>query len=354
VIKVSPIVGTNARATPESRLVVDSAEWDRAVTELGGHLLQSWRWGQFKSAHGWEVERVAVDGDRPVLAQILFRRMGPITVGYIPRGPVFGAQEVEPLRALFDRIDHTCRARHALYLIVEPDRPLPFKGSFKGAGFVRGPEHIQPSRTVKVPLLDDELLLGQMHQKTRYSVRLADRRGVKVERGTADHANVRSFYELLIDTSQRNEFGIHDESYYADFLNTFGADAVLMFALVDDVRAAGLIAARFGEEAIYMYGGSSTEHRAHGAAFRLQFEAMRWAREASCVRYDLWGIPAGDPASTGEEGSRVAATRGDDWRGLYKFKVGFGGEIVVYPSTLERRYHPIAAFLARRLHAVQR
>src|SRR5262249_2720685 len=131
------------------------------------------------------------------------------------------------------------------------------------------------------------------------------------------------FYELLTDTSQRNEFGIHEERYYADFLRTFGDDAVLLFALVDGVRAAGLIAAKFGNEAIYMYGGSSTQHRAHGAAFRLQFEVMRWAREAGCVRYDLWGIPAGDPPSTGEAGSRVATTRGDDWRGLYKFKVGF-------------------------------
>src|SRR5262249_40903721 len=212
------------------------------------------RWGQFKSAQGWEVDRVANEGGRSALAQILFRRMGPISVGYVPRGPVFDPQNAESLLALFDRIDRICRARRALYLIVEPDKPLPFKGSYKGVGFVRGPQHIQPSRTVKVPLLDDEQLLGQMHQKTRYSVRLADRRGVVVERGSADGADVRSFYELLTDTSQRNEFGIHEERYYADFLRTFGEDAVLLFALVDGVRAAGLIAAKFGNEAIYMYG----------------------------------------------------------------------------------------------------
>jgi lipid II:glycine glycyltransferase (peptidoglycan interpeptide bridge formation enzyme) len=109
-----------------------------------------------------------------------------------------------------------------------------------------------------------------------------------------------------------------------------------------------LIAARFGPEAIYMYGGSSTEHRAHGAAFFLQFEAMRWAREVGCTRYDLWGIPAEDPISTAERGGRVAGTRGDDWRGLYKFKIGFGGEVVSYPPTLERRYRPFLAYFARR------
>lgn len=347
-------VAAHACASSNGALVDDACAWDETVRGLGGHLLQSWRWGEFKSAHGWTVERVAVEGERPVLAQVLFRRVGPVAIGYIPRGPVFGDADVASLTTLFKRIDRVCRARRAVYVIVEPDRPLPFKGNYKAVGFVRGPEHIQPSRTVKVPLLDDEQLLGQMHQKTRYSVRLADRRGVSIERSPVDAANVRSFFDLLTDTSQRNEFGIHEEAYYADFLHAFGDDAILMFAMVDDQRAAGLIAARFGEEAIYMYGGSSTELRAHGASFRLQFEAMRWARESGCVRYDLWGIPAGDAASTGAQESRIAGTRGNDMRGLYRFKVGFGGTIVDYPPTLERRYRPVAAFVARRLHAIQR
>ena len=114
---------------------------------------------------------------------------------------------------------------------------------------------------------------------------------------------------------------------------------------------AGLIAARFGEEAIYMYGASSTQHRANAAGFYLQFEAMRWAREHGCTRYDLWGIPATDPPTIASEGGdRIPTTRGDDWRGLYEFKVRFGGQILTYPPALERRYHPLLATLARRFY----
>lgn len=345
----APPVAPSPRQLGGTDFTSECARWDEGVRARDGHLLQSWRWGAFKSLHGWEVERVRVENGRSALAQILFRRRGPVSIGYIPRGPVYSAGDEDGVRALFARIDQVCKARRALYLIVEPNRPLPFKGSFKASGFVRGPEHIQPSRTVRVPLLDDESLLGQMHQKTRYSVRLADRRGVIIERTVPTPETIHTFYDLLRDTSSRNEFGIHDEDYYADFLHFFGDDATLKFAIVDGVRAAGLIAAKFGDEAIYMYGGSSTQHRAHGAAFRLQFEAMRWAREAGCVRYDLWGIPNDDPSSIDERGERVAGTRGDDWRGLYKFKVGFGGEILTYPPTLERRYHPVAAFVTRRL-----
>jgi lipid II:glycine glycyltransferase (peptidoglycan interpeptide bridge formation enzyme) len=204
---------------------------------------------------------------------------------------------------------------------------------------------------VKVPLLDDEALLGQMHQKTRYSVRLAHRRGVGITREAALSESTDRFYRLLEETSNRNEFGIHSASYYHDFLQIFGERALLLFAWADGEPAAGLIAGRFGSEAIYMYGASSTLHRAHGAAFALQYEAMRWGRDNGCKQYDLWGIPANDPQTATESGDRVAGTKGDDWAGLYKFKVGFGGTIVTYPPTLERRYHPFVSYAVRRLYA---
>ena len=325
--------------------------WDSALREVGGHLLQSWRWGSLKERHGWQVERVRLDGPGGVgLAQILFKHRGPFSLAYIPRGPaVLGGEATT--RALFRAIDDCCRSQRAVSLIVEPDRPLALSGRFRPAGFVRGPEHFQPVRTVKVPLLDDEALVAQMHAKTRYNLRLAQRRGVVVERAVPDAASLTAFYTLLADTSDRNEFGIHARAYYDDFVELFRGSSALIFARVDGAVAAGAIAACFGDEGVYMYGASSTEHRAHAAGFLLQYEAMRWAREQSCTRYDLWGIPAEDPSTVGSnEGDRVASSRGDDRRGLYEFKVRFGGEIVSYPPTLERRYRPVLGWMVRRMY----
>ena len=325
--------------------------WDSALLEAGGHLLQSWRWGALKERHGWHVERVRLDGaDGFGLAQILLKHRGPLSLAYVPRGPAVRGGEATT-RALIAAVDDCCRRHRALSVIVEPDRPLPLSGRLRQAGFVRGPGHFQPVRTVKVPLLDDESLVAQMHAKTRYNLRLAQRRGVVVERAVPDAAAVTTFYDLLGDTSGRNEFGIHARAYYDDFVALFRDSSVLLFALVDGAVAAGAIAACFGDEGVYMYGASSTRHRAHAAGFLLQFEAMRWARERGCTRYDLWGIPAEDPPSVGnDEGDRVASSRGDDRRGLYEFKVRFGGEIVSYPPTLERRYRPVLGWLARRVY----
>ncbi|MDQ3467387.1 MAG: peptidoglycan bridge formation glycyltransferase FemA/FemB family protein [Chloroflexota bacterium] len=326
--------------------------WNDAVLAHSAQLLQSWEWGELKSRWGWKVERVAVEaGGRQAFAQVLLRHRGPLSIGYLPRGPVLGDGDRDLADLLFTTIDRRCRQHRAISLIVEPDRPLPFIGTLRDAGFVQGFAHIQPSRTVKVPLLEDEALLNQMHQKTRYNVRLAQRRGVVAQRAAPDHASFATFYGLLADTADRNAFGIHHAEYYADFMRAFGDRAILLFALIDGVAVAGLMAARFGPEAIYMYGASSTKHRAHGAGFFLQFEAMRWARDAGCSRYDLWGIPAETPASTEvSTGNRVAGTHGDDWRGLYEFKVRFGGEILAYPAALERRYVPVLSALARRVY----
>lgn len=330
-----------------------SANWDRRLADLNGHLLQSWRWGEFKQQHGWSAHRLLVeDSAGTAMAQVLYRFKGPVSVGYIPRGPAIGGDPAVLWPLLCEQIDASGRRNRAILTIVEPNEPLGLVGAYRDAGMVKGPAHLQPGRTVKLPLADDDALLKQMEQKTRYSVRLAIRRNVTIERhATVDEA-IDTFYDLMCETAQRNHFHIHSRDYYADFLRTFGDEAVLLFARLEGgALAAVLVAACCGREAIYMYGASSIEHRGDGAAFLLQYEAMKWGRDRGCETYDLWGIPERQPETDGSEtGGKAAGTKGDDWRGLYRFKTGFGGEIVTYPDVLERRHVPVLPWLARKLN----
>lgn len=296
---------------------------------------------------------VTADGEG--YAQILFRAKGPLSVGYIPRGPLITGNANKVWPALRREIDRAARRHRAITIYIEPDSILGISSTLKEAGVVPGPGHMQPSRTVKIPLSDDDAILKQMHQKTRYNVRLALRRGVDVDvKASDDKDALRQFYELLEDTSTRNVFSIHSYEYYEEFLKVFGDDAFFVFAMWQGNISAIVIAAAYGDEAIYMYGASSTVHRAHGAAFLLQFEAMKWARERGCETYDLWGIPPVDPESLkADDNSSIAGSKGDDWRGIYRFKTGFGGDIKSYPQTLERRYVPVLPWLARRVGVIQ-
>lgn len=307
--------------------------------------MQSWRWGEFKRQHGWNVERVQA-GDS--LAQILLRRRGPLTIAYIPRGPVFSDDPADG-PALKKAIDEVCSRRRVVTLLIDPERPLPATWTAKEGGFEIGAEAIQTPRTVKVPLLDDDALLAQMRKDTRYNIQYARRHDVIVERAEAGDASLRTFYDLLTETSDRNAFGIHDFSYYQSFMETFGDLALLMFTRVDGEVTAGLISARFGAEGRTMYAGSSHARRIRGDAGLLRFEAMRWSREHGCDRFDLGGI-APEAAQPGLAGSAEEDRRVKTLHGVNQFKIGFGGTIVPYPPSVERRYNTLLSWAVRTLH----
>jgi lipid II:glycine glycyltransferase (peptidoglycan interpeptide bridge formation enzyme) len=287
------------------------------------------------------------------MAQILFRRKGPISIGYIPRGPMIAGDVAALWPRLRAGIDKAARRHRAISVIIEGDCSE-VMGAHRGEDRLHPADcTIQPARTVKVPLLDDDAILKQMHHKTRYNVRLAPRRGVQIDEMAPTSTNLAGFHDLLRDTAARNDFGIHSLRYYEDALSALGDNAALLGARTAEGHlAAALIVARFGGEAIYLYGASSTEHRAHGAGLAIQFEAMKWARERGSRVYDLWGIPRVDPDATPDGSARIAGTSGADWRGLYRFKTGFGGDIISYPEPVERRYIPVLPALARRLGVI--
>lgn len=322
--------------------------WDTALHRAHGDLLQSWRWGEFKQHHGWKVERVQSSGG--AMAQILFRKRGPFTIAYVPHGPVV-AEGCPDIPEFLTLLDDVCARHHAIALVMEPDQPLPPTWMAEGSGFVRGPESFQTSRTVKVSLADDAQVLAGMRKDTRTNVQYAQQHGVTIERVEVDAASITTFYHMLQETSQRQGFGIHTYQYYEDFLRIFADQAVLLFARAGGVVTAGLIAAGCGAEGRSMYAGSSSGQRIRGDAALLRVEAMRWTRERGGTSYDLGGIaskPQGQGRGQAEEAG--AGKRGSSLDGVSQFKIGFGGEIVAYPPTIERRYHPALSWVVRQLH----
>ncbi len=338
-----PLVATSTHELTE-------ATWDGGVHHAHGDLLQSWQWGAFKELHGWDVTRVRVDQvDAYALAQVMFRHAGPFVIAYIPRGPIFSDGFTDHDR-LWATVDEVCTDRRSVVLVVEPDKPLPSSShtTTDAYGFSRGPEWFQTARTVKVPLTDDDSVLAQMRKDTRYNIQYAQRHGVTVERISGDRADVERFYSLLSETARRNGFGIHRASYYRDFLRIFGDQSVLLLAHAGGMVTAGLIAARCGPEGRSMYAGSGSMERVRGDAALLRFEAMRWTREAGGIQYDLGGI-APTPSMAGSN-PRHTLRSATGLEGVDTFKTGFGGSIVTYPPTCERRYRAAFAWLLRHVN----
>lgn len=325
-------------AAVTARLVEDADEWDAVVDRLSGSLLQSWRWGDFKSRHGWSAQRLLLTSDDEpcVAAQVLFRHLGPFTAAYVPRGPAINSSSPLICMALTLALDRICRARRAAALFLEPDGALPALPVGGSLAWQPSETQFQPLRTIKVRAdRSDDELLAAMKPKTRYNVRLAERRGVAVRQGTV--ADLPRFYRLLQETSSRDEFGIHRVEYFRDLLDGLGPAAALLIAEYEREIAAGIIVARQRQEAIYLYGASSTALQRHMPAYLIQYAGLRWAREQGCRWYDLWGIPASDEPPDGAEEGTNLNIRSGLW-GVYRFKQGFGGETVSYPGVFERVY----------------
>ncbi|HEU5424752.1 MAG TPA: peptidoglycan bridge formation glycyltransferase FemA/FemB family protein [Nitrolancea sp.] len=327
----------------------DQQRWNSAVQCLGGHLLQSWDWGEFKSRHGWRPARLLLSaGEQPLAAaQILFRRVGPFAAGYAPRGPVLAGNDPSLLAALTLGLDRVSRRERALLTLIEPERRDIDWSQLGGLGWRGSREIVQPRRTIKVSLAGtDEQLLGAMKPKTRYNIRLSERRGVTVRYGCV--ADLPAFHTLLRETGERQAFGVHDFAYFEDLLRTFGDRGVLLLAEYEGQLAAAALVVRAFDEAVYLYGASCAGLQKHMGAYLVQFEAMRWARAAGCRWYDLWGIPAEDELPEVDKGQIGRDVRGA-MLGVYTFKQGFGGETVSYPPMAERVYAGPLVRLARRL-----
>ncbi|RME47918.1 MAG: peptidoglycan bridge formation glycyltransferase FemA/FemB family protein [Chloroflexi bacterium] len=328
-------------------------DWDAFVAgSPWGHLLQSSAWGSFKSEFGWQVLRIIGESKGRIAcgAQALIRSTPGGPTVYVPRGPVLSPDD-EALPALLDTLSAAARDRGAIFLKVEPNWPKndAAAGQLQSLGFRPSQQTIQPSTTLILDLRpDDDTILMQMKPKWRYNIRLATRKGVKIRR--AGEADLPAFYELMKATSARDEFAIHQRDYYESAWRHFHPDglAELFLAFYEDELLAGLMAFRFGSTAYYLYGASSDRHRNRMPNHLLQWHAIQWAKQHGCTWYDFWGIPDATSEPMTRDGNAVVRGKGDMW-GVYRFKQGFGGQIVQTVGSFDRVFKPARYWLGTRL-----
>ncbi len=295
--------------------------------DSSGHLLQSPAWGELKSRFGWDARWLQAGS---ASAQVLFRRL-PLgrSITYIPKGPLLAWDDPVQVQALLTTIHAEARQQGAIFLKVEPDVSMTDPQAemviarLREAGFTPA-DTIQPRTTQIIDLSPAEVdILAAMKQKTRYNIRLAKRKGITIRAGQAD--DVALFHELSQLTAERDDFGVHSRAYYQAAYDLFAPDqCALLLADYKGKSLAGLMVFRHGADAYYLYGASSNEERNRMPTYAVQWAAMQWAKERGCIRYDLWGIPDADAETLEAEFMK----RNDGLWGVYRFKRGFGGDIV--------------------------
>lgn len=340
--------------------MIAPAAFDAALLRLSRpHVLQTSHWAALKAPVWVASRRVWGDAETPLAAtSLLARRPGrlPLRLLYAPKGPVVSPDLGHWDLVLAD-LEAEARRQKAIFVKIDPDIEAEsdlgkaLRQRLQQRGWRFSAEQIQFRNTVLSDLtVGEEAILAGMKQKTRYNLRLAERKGVTV--GPSD--DFESFYRLYAETAARDGFLIRPRDYYLAVMGRMQAAGLgqLLLAEAAGERVAGVFLLRFGPTAWYFYGASSSQSRDLMPNYLLQWQAMRWAREQGCTTYDWWGAP-----------DQLDAP--DRMAGVYRFKEGFGPRFTAWigawdfaPSpSLYRGYTQamprLLAFMRRRAGATQ-
>ena len=148
-------------------------------------FLQSWEWGEFQKKVEGGIMRFGIEDDGKIIAAAtLVKKSLPMGMNYFycPRGPVIREQRTENreqiLNFFFEEIKKIGQKEKSIFLRFEPNNQFQIPNSkfqiYKSID-------IQPAQTIDLDLSkSEEELLSAMHQKTRYNIRLAEKKGVKI------------------------------------------------------------------------------------------------------------------------------------------------------------------------------
>jgi peptidoglycan pentaglycine glycine transferase (the first glycine) len=324
------------------------SNWNDIVASLPlAHLLQTWEWSQVKIKYGWEGLPFIweLKKEKPVAAAMLLKRSIPVAgfakkmcVFYIPKGPLMDWSDVELRTRVLDDLSIFAKRQGAIFIKIDPDVVLgtgipasdqsvefengqAVRSGLETSGWRFSQDQIQFRNTVLVDLTPSEdEMLGRMKQKTRYNIRLAQKKGVTVR--TAAVGDLPLMYRMYAETSVRDGFLIREQGYYQTVWQGFGAvppsadphqpftESLIAEVDGDPVGAVSLF--YFAGQAIYLFGMSRETHREKMPNYLLQWEAMRRAKSVGCRIYNLWGAP--DEFHSG-----------DALWGVFRFKEGLGG-----------------------------
>ena len=348
--------------------------WNSLVSSLPNpHFLQTYEWGQVKAKYGWTPLYAvwAEDGSwkvesnpnqlstfhPPVAAAMILKRQilrspfaARLSVLYAPKGPVLDWTDETLRNRVLTDLQSFAKKQGSIFLKMDPDVVLgtgvpssesdvvnnsghAFMSELKHRGWKYSSDQIQFKNTVLIDLHPTEAeILARMKQKTRYNVRLAEKKGVTLRIGTSKDFDM--LYKMYAETSVRDGFVIRNEEYYQRVWETFTKDSITsvsnpqspltnyqqpfaepLIAEVDNEPVAAIFVFYFAGRAYYVYGMSRDIHREKMPTYLLQWEAIKRAKANGCTVYDLWGAP-----DVFEES--------DSMWGVYRFKEGLGGSVV--------------------------
>lgn len=301
---------------------------------------QSPEWAKVKS--NWKNEVIlAEDEDGNIIGSlsILIRKI-PVfgNLMYAPRGPICDIHDVSVMSQITEGAKELAKKYKAFVLKIEPDiksddqvfRDLIIQLGYKIKDDAKNfREEIQPRYVFRLDIKDkteDDVFAG-FHQKTRYNIRLAKRKGVEIKEGTKE--DLKDFHKIMIETGARDGFIIRPLSYFEKMYDCLAPEHLKVFmAYYDGKPIAGTIPIIYGNKTWYLYGASSNQKRNLMPNYLLQWEMIKMAIKNGSEIYDFRGVSG-------------VVDKNHPQYGLYRFKKGFGAEFTEFIGEIYIPFKPI-------------
>jgi len=282
--------------------LVDDTNIDEYNKFLASHdrcnFQQSIEWARVKS--NWKNEIVIVENEdvgvgapddpKKIIGSlsILIRKI-PIfgNMMYSPRGPVCDIRDKKVLGELTNGLKELGKKYNAFVLKIEPDiksNDTEFRENVTELGYKikdnakNFNEEINPRYVFKLDIKEktEDEIFNNFHQKTRYNIRLAAKKGVVVKEGTRE--DLKAFHDIMVVTGKRDNFIIRSLSYFEKMYDELvpSGHMKLMMAFYGDEPISGIINIIYGNKVWYLYGASSNEHRNLMPNYLLQWEMIKY------------------------------------------------------------------------------
>lgn len=312
--------------------------YDQLWQENKLSFMQSWAWGEFKSATNIPVRIKCNYNKGSCFTFTVFIKKLPIfdvKYGYIPK---FASEQImqQLNKGFYIKLGHlACNDLNLKFLLYEPNTTIVHNSSaFRDMR--RQAQSIQPSETDLILLNGtDEEMLGRMDKGTRYEIRkaiknncevlLADWTGNKDE----DKKTVRRFFSVMQSIYDRTSYVMYGEDYFLQAFNIMGSDKMCrIFFVQKDGQDVGAMMHYMDVDTVYeVYGGANHLGRKLSANYLLKWEAMKLSRDEGYLKFDQWGVA---PQVINVDTGRRHFKKDHPLYNISKFKSGFGGQYTEY------------------------
>lgn len=298
-------------------------------------FMQSLFWADLKGDFGFTplLFKISYRGKTDGLVVMIRPVFKGFSIAYIPHGPNLDLSNREDLLELSKKLKSLLPKKCILirYDLLTGTVGDKFPEKLK-SGLKKSAVDIQvPDTTILNISPPEDELLKSMHKKTRYNIKLAGKKGVSVREASIGELDI--WYDMYKTTAKRDSIAIHSKEYYRSVYNransSDGVDMKLLFAEHEEDLLAGIFVLTSGENSTYLYGASSNIKRNFMPAYLLQWEAIKGAKKSGSKSYDFFGIP---PINDKKH----------SMHGLYRFKIGFGGDIIHRHGCYDYHLSPIS------------